>query len=67
MAGFKAKFRAAVVDQIIFCIKPAMDQLDVFVLGRPGQVPAPLGDRNERRQESAADILRECKIGIPVA
>src|SRR5690554_7385425 len=63
MAGFQSEFGAPVVHEVVFGIEPAMDELHLALGLAPGHRPAPFHQRQEGRQEGAADVLREGKIG----
>jgi hypothetical protein len=68
MPGFQPELGAPVIDEVVFGIEPAMDQLRILVGLGPGLHPVRVFDqRHEGRQEGAADILGQREIGLPVA
>jgi NAD(P)-dependent dehydrogenase (short-subunit alcohol dehydrogenase family) len=66
MPGLQPELGAAVVDEVVFGIEPAMDQLGVLVASVQASRHF-LDQRHEGRQEGAADVLGEGEIGLPVA
>src|SRR2546430_9307759 len=66
-AGFQSENGAAVVEQIEFDVSSAPDQLFLAVFSAPGRVVIAPHKFGIDFQECAADILREGKIGVPVA
>ena len=66
MAGFQTELGATVVDQIVFCIEPAMHQLGVFVRIGPILHAALFYQRQIGGQESFADVLGQGKVRFPI-
>ena len=67
MPCFKAELCAPVIDQIVFRIKAAMNQLRVLVGLCPGHRAPLLNKRKVGGQERATDVLGQCKIRRPIA
>src|SRR6478609_1870975 len=66
-AGLEAEDRAPVIEQIEFDIAAAADQLLLAILGAPRRSEIATHQRWIDLQEGAADVLREGKIGLPIA